>query len=153
MNPTSTDFEQLLREALAQAKAAAPHASDDLVRFASRATEAVARVTDGVATLDLVPITPSDDPRPTYQLQFRKVGSQSPASDLGIYRLSAAGYPIQRWYSITKWREQPEQPDAALETPQAVEGHFKWLVSKPESRLVILVAYFQQQAAVAAAGG
>src|SRR5262245_18886277 len=153
MSDSSADFERLLREAIRRTIDAAPRASDDLVRYSSRAAEAVDKVTQGVAALELVPIQQPGDSTPTYQLLFRKVGSKSPPSDLGIFRLSAAGYPVHRWYSVRKWQEQPEQPDRLFETPEALQDPFKWLISEPDSRLVILVAYFQQQATAAGAAG
>src|SRR5260370_1247065 len=84
MSASSIDYEQLLREALVQARTSAPRASDDLVQSSSKAAEAVARVTEGAATLELVPLHHAGDAAPTYQLQLRKVGSESPPSDLGF---------------------------------------------------------------------
>jgi hypothetical protein len=158
MNPSTADYEQLLREAIQQAKAAAPRASDDavprasedLVRCSSKATEAVARVTNGAASLKLVPRPLPPDVIPTYQLQLRQVGSEAPPSDLGVYRLSLAGYPIQRWHSWTKWLYEPHAHDDEFRDLHELEAHFEWMISKPESRLVILVAFFQQQAATSA---
>jgi len=147
MNTASAEFENLLREAVSKAKEAAPRAVDDLVLCASNAARAVAGVTGGAATLELVPIDQTDGTTPTYQLQLRKVDSEAPPSDLGVFRVTKAGYPVLRWYSRAKWEGGPEQLDEQFATFRELEGHFKWLLSKPESRLVVLVTFFQQQPA------
>jgi hypothetical protein len=146
MSTSAADFQQLLRDAVAQAKASAPRAVADLLLCSSKAAEAVAQVTAGAAVLELVPVNQAGEATPTYQLQLRKVGSEAPPSDLGIYRLSAAGYPVLRWYSRRKWEADPDEPDEQYASFAELEGNFKSLVSKPESRLVVLVAFFQQQA-------
>ena len=56
MSTSEPDFEQLLRQAIQKAKDSAPLAVADLHRFSSKAAEAVDRVTEGSAALDLVPI-------------------------------------------------------------------------------------------------
>ena len=147
MSTTLAQFESLLREAVNKAKEAAPRAVDDLVLCASKAAEAVASVTGGAAVLEMVPVDQQDGATPTYQLQLRKVGSESPPSDLGIYQVTATGYPVLRWYSRPGWESKPEQPDQEYLTYGALEGNFKWMMSQPESRLVILVTFFQQQPA------
>lgn len=144
-HPTS-DYTGLLREAVKQAIANAPRAEDDLRRCASQAAEAVTNVTGGAAALELVPINQVEKAHPAYQLQLRKVGSEAPPSDLGVYSLTAAGYPVLRWYSRWSWGEQPDAPGNQFPNVQELEEHFKWLLSKPESRLVVLVTFFQQQA-------
>ena len=147
MNTTTADFETLLRDAVNRAKESAPRAVDDLVHCASKAAQAVATVTGGGATLELVPVEQQGSTTPTYQLQLRKIGSEAPPSDLGIYRVSNAGYPVQRWYSWANWEGNVEQPDKEYLSISDLEGNFKWMLSKPESRLVMLVTFFQQQPA------
>jgi hypothetical protein len=146
MSTSAADYNQLLRDAIAQAKAAAPRAADDLVLCASKAAEAVTQVTAGAAVLELVPLTQTGDASPAYQLQLRRAGSEAPPSDLGVFRLSPAGYPVQRWYSRRKWESDPEHPEQLCLNFGELEGHFKWMVSKPESRLVVLVSFFLQRA-------
>jgi hypothetical protein len=63
-----------------------------------------------------------------------------------VYQLSEAGYPIQRWYSLGSWESSPNQSDHLHENKSALEGHFRWMVSNPSSRLVVLVAFIMQQA-------
>jgi len=145
MSTPTADFAQLLREAINQAKANAPRAVDDLLRCASQTAEAVAAVTGGAAILELIPITQGENPQTTYQLQLRKVGSEAPPSDLGVYYVTAAGYPIRRWYSRNAWEDHPEKPVQDYPGVSELERHFKWMVSTPESRLVVLVTFFQQQ--------
>lgn len=146
MNPSTADYAHLLREAINQARANAPRAVDDLLRCASKAAEAVAGVTGGAAALELVPINQGEHARPTYQLQLRKVGSEAPPSDLGVYCVTATGYPVLRWHSRNSWESRPDTPDEQYPGVSELEGNFRWLVSKPESRLVLLVTFFQQQA-------
>ena len=146
MTAATADFTDLVQHALKAAKAQAPRAVDDLRRCASQAADAVARVTGGVGTLELVPINQGENAKTTYQLQLRKVNSEAPPSDLGVYNATAAGYPIERWYSRAAWEEHPEQPVKTFGNSFELEGHFKWLVSTPESRLVVLVSFLQQQA-------
>lgn len=152
MNSSSTEFEKMLREAITQAKAAAPRAAEDLVQCASTAAEAISRVTEGMAALELALLNQTGDSLPTYQLQLRRIRSEAPPSDLGIYQLSAAGYPVQRWYSRRKWEDQPDQPDQLFPNVEEVGDHFKWMISNPKSRLVALVAFFQQQAPASGGG-
>jgi len=107
----------------------------------------VAGVTRGAAVLELVPVEQGGGTNPTYQLQLRKVDSEAPPSDLGIYRVTETGYPVQRWYSRAKWEGNPEKPDGQYANVNDLEGNFKWMLSEPESRLVVLVNFFQQQPA------
>jgi hypothetical protein len=146
MSTTAADYTNMLRNAVNQAKASAPRAVEDLVRCASNAAEAVAGVTGGTAVLELELINQGDNSTPTYQLQLRKVGSEAPPSDLGVYRANSAGYPVQRWYLRNTWESRPDQPDKEYPGVKELEDHFRWMVSKPESRLVVLVTFFQQQA-------
>src|SRR4051794_19466583 len=46
--------------------------------------------------------------------ELREVSSEAPAADLGVYRVSVAGYPVLRWFTRTKWERVPEQPDQTL---------------------------------------
>ncbi len=150
MSTAPANYENLLRAAINQAKANALRAIDDLLRFSSNAAEAVAKVTGGAAALELVPINQAEGATPTYQLQLRKVGSEAPPSDLGVYRVTAAGYPVQRWYSRRTWEARPDKPDGEYPSVGELEGNFKWMVSNPESRLVVLVTFFQQKKALEA---
>jgi hypothetical protein len=145
MSNPAVDYAELLREAVKQAKASAPRAVDDLFRCASQAAEAVDGVTRGAAALELVPVNQDDNARPTYQLQLRKVASDAPASDLGVYSVAPSGYPIQYWYWRSAWEEHPEKPGQQYLNSGDLEDSFKWVVSSPESRLVVLVTFFQQQ--------
>jgi hypothetical protein len=144
MSTAPVDYKHLLTEAISKAKEKAPRATDDLLRFASGAAEAVDSVTGGAAALEVVPINQGERATPIYQLQLRKVGSESPPSDLGVYCLSAAGYPVLRWYSRRNWEDHPDSADATFHNGGELEGNFRWMVSSPESRLVILVSFFQQ---------
>src|SRR5262249_55303153 len=146
MSTPTADFTHLLQEAIKQARANAPRAVEDLLRCASKAAEAVAGVTGGAAALELVPINQGEGARPTYQLQLRKVGSEAPPSDLGVYVLTEAGYPVLRWPTRKGWESSPDNPDKQYTNANELENNFRWLVSKPESRLVLLVTFFQQQA-------
>src|SRR5258708_5879962 len=110
MSPATADYADLLREAINRAKANAPRAVDDLLRCASKAAVAVTAVTGGAATLELVPINQGENAKPTYQLQLRKVGSEAPPSDLGVYCVTAAGYPVLRWVSGDTGGVRPEEP-------------------------------------------
>jgi hypothetical protein len=139
MTAEATDFERLLREALDHATAKAPQANKDLVRLASEAADAVSKVTEGAATLELVPIDVGEDPRTTYQLQLRRNKSEAPASDLGVFRLSETGYPIHRWASRRNWEARPESPDDEHININDLQGNFNWMLSKPDSKLVVLV--------------
>jgi hypothetical protein len=65
MSTAATDYEHLLSEAINKARENAPRATDDLLRFSSRAAEAVDSVTRGAAALDLVPVNPK------FQADFR----------------------------------------------------------------------------------
>lgn len=145
---TAPDYESLLRQAVDQAREQAPRAADDLLRFSSQAADAVYRVTTGAAVLELVPINRPDGAARTYQLQLRKVGSEAPPSDLGVYQVTGAdGYPVFHWYSRRTWEDRPGVGDGQYPNPNELEGHFRWLISKPESRLVVLVTFFQQKVA------
>ncbi len=82
-----------------------------------------------------------------YQLQLRKVGSEAPPSDLGVYRVTPGEYLVLRWYSYINWEAHNERPgdsDQEFSNLEELDDHFKWLVSDPKSRLVILVTFFQQ---------
>jgi hypothetical protein len=140
------EYEQLLREAITRAKVETPQVADDLRRCASQAAEAIAKVTDGSAALDLIPLSRPDGTPPAFQLLLRRLGHDGPQSDLGVYQLSEAGYPIQRWYSQGSWESSPDQPEHLYENKSGLEGHFRWMVSNPSSRLVVLVAFIIQQA-------
>src|SRR5581483_11507966 len=107
MNTSGVEYEQLLREAITQAKVGAPRVADELRSCASRAAEAIANVTRGAAALDLVPLSRPDGSPLVFQLHLRRVGHDGPPSDLGVYQLSEAGYPIQRWYSRGSWESSP----------------------------------------------
>jgi hypothetical protein len=146
MSTSMTDYTQLLREAIAQAKAIAPQVADELRSCASRATIAIAEVSDGRAALELVSVPSPEETPPAFQLRLRNVGAEGPSSDLGVFQLSEAGYPIQRWYSRANWERNPNQPDQLHENKGSLEGHFRWLISNPSSRLVVLVAFIMQQA-------
>ncbi len=146
MSTPVLDYEQLLREAITQAKVGAPQVADELRSCASRATEAIAKVTGGAAALDLIPLPRPDGAPSAFQLLLRRVGHDGPPSDLGVYQLAEAGYPIQRWYSRGSWESSPNQPEHLYENKNALEGHFRWMVSNPSSRLVLLVAFILQQA-------
>lgn len=145
MNPSEPDFEQLLRQAIQRAKDSAPRAVADLYRFSSKAAEAVDRVTGGAAALDLVPVNQEGGGATAFQLQLRKVNSEAPASDLGMYQVSATGYPVLRWYSRKGWLSHPEKPEQEFSDPAQLASNFEWIVSDPESRLVVLVTFFQEQ--------
>jgi hypothetical protein len=146
MSTASADYEHLLNEAINQARTNAPRAVGELLRLSSTAAEAVAKVTGGAAALELVPINQEEGATPTYQLQLRKVGSEAPPSDLGVYCVTAAGYPVHRWYSRRAWESHPDEPDGQYSGVSELEGNFRWMVSNPESRLVVLVTFFQQNA-------
>src|SRR5436309_2150886 len=103
MSTLAQDYQQLLHDAITQAKAGAPQVADDLHSCASAAVEAIAKVTGGAAALDLVPLPRPDETPPAFQLLLRRVGHDGPPSDLGVFQLSDAGYPIQRWYSRGNW--------------------------------------------------
>ncbi len=144
MSTAATDFESLLREALDRAAANAPQANQDLIRLASEAADAVLKVTEGIATLELTPINGDQDSRLTYQLQLRRNNSEAPASDLGVYQLSEAGYPIHRWSLRGNWESRPENPDSEQFNLENLKDHFRWMLSTPDSKLVVLINYLQQ---------
>jgi hypothetical protein len=146
MSSAPLDFEALLRDAIKQAKERAPRAVDDLLRLSSMAARAVAGVTAGAASLELAPINQAEGARPAYQLVLRKIGSEAPPSELGVYAVTAAGYPVLRWFSRGSWELGPDEPAHTFTSTGELEGHFKWLISSPESRLVMLVTFFQEQA-------
>src|SRR5262245_27501934 len=124
MTTSMVDYEQLLREAITQAKVEAPQVADELRMCASRAAEAIAKVTGGAAALDLVPLPRPDGSPPAFQLLLRRVGHDWPPSDLGVYQLSEAGYPILRWYSRGSWESSPNQPEHLYENKDFLESHF-----------------------------
>ena len=139
MTAAATDFERLLREAIDQATANAPEANKDLIRISSEVSDAVSNVTDGAAILELVPIDVGDDTRTTYQLQLRRNQSEAPASDLGVFRLSLSGYPVHRWGSRRSWEANPDKPENEHFNASDIQGNFNWMLSKPDSKLVVLV--------------
>jgi hypothetical protein len=150
MSTVVSEYERLLREAITQAKAGAPQVVEELRGCASGATEAIANVTGGAAALELIPLARPDEAPPAFQLQLRGVGREAPPSDLGVYQLSEAGYPIQRWSSRGGWESSPTQAEHLLQNKSELEGHFRWMVSNPSSRLVVLVAFIMQQTPEAA---
>ncbi len=145
MTAQTMDYEQLLRDALTHAKEGVPQVADELRACASRAAEAIAKVTGGSAALDLIALPRPDSVPPAFQLQLRRVGDDGPPSDLGVYQLAEAGYPIQRWYSRGSWENSPYQTEHLYENRPALEAHFRWMISNRSSRLVVLVAFIQQQ--------
>jgi hypothetical protein len=147
MSTSTADYSHLLREAIHQARVNAPRAVNDLLSCASDAAKAVNDVTQGAAALELNPISQDERANPAYQLVLRKAGSEAPPADLGVYSLSAAGYPVHRWYSRSGWESHPDTPDGRYTGVTESEGNFKWMVSNPESRLVVLVTFLQEQAA------
>ena len=146
MTTPMLDYEQLLRDAISQAKVGAPQVADELRRCASQAAEAIANVTEGAGALDLVPLPRPDGTPVAFQLLLRRVGHDGPPSDLGVYQLSEAGYPIHRWYSRGSWESNPNQTEHLYDNKSALEGHFRWMLSNHSSRLVVLVAFIMQQA-------
>ena len=100
MSTSTRDYEQLLRNALTHAKITS-EAANDLHSFASQADAAIYKVTDGAANLELILL---DNLPPPYQLRLRRVGIdgifEEQWSDLGVYQLSDAGYPVRHWYSV-----------------------------------------------------
>lgn len=144
MSTAPPDFEHLLRVALDQAAAKAPQAYDDLLRLASEVADAVSNVTAGDATLELAPVVVGDDARGTYQLQLRRVGSNAPASDLGVFRVSEAGYPVDRWPSRRLWESKPDSPETTYFNVEDLTVFFKWMLSEPDSKLVVLLNYLRQ---------
>jgi hypothetical protein len=145
MSTAVSDYATLLRDAISQAKAGAPQVADDLRKCASQAAEAIATVTDGAAALDLVPLSSPDGASQAFQLVLRRVGVEGSPSDLGVLQLSEAGYPVQRWYSRGNWESNPIRFDQLHDSKSSLEGYFRWLVSNPSSRLVVLVAFIMQQ--------
>ena len=143
MSKASANFEKMLRKALDEAIANAPQARDDLFRLASEAGEAIKKVTDGAATLELVPIDVGNDPRPTYQLQLVTLDGESSRSDLGVFRLAATGYPIQRWASKNGWKSNPEKPEREHMSIQELNGNFDYMFSSPTTRLVGLINHLK----------
>lgn len=115
-------------------------AVDDLNRCVSQANEVVARLTDEACILELVPIKNTET---AYKLQFRKIDSESPPSDLGVYNITTTGYPIERWYSLMNW-EKNELITTYFDTVSAVESHFNWLASSPSSRLMLLIRWYKE---------
>jgi hypothetical protein len=139
MSKASAGFERMLRQALDEAIAHAPQARDDLFRIASEAGAAVKKVTDGAATLELVPVDVGKDSRPTYQLQLVTLDGESSRSDLGVFRLSATGYPVQRWASKHTWMKNPEKPEREHNNNQDLSGNFEYMLSTPTSKLVVII--------------
>ena len=67
-----------------------------------------------------------------FQLLLRRVGDHGPPSDLGVYQLAEAGYPIQRWYSRGSWEAVPDQTEHLYERQDAHwRGHFSLDGFKP----------------------
>jgi hypothetical protein len=147
MSVAKVDYEQLLRDAIARAKAGVPTVAGELVECASRATDAIRKVTNGAADLYLSESLVGEGGPRTFFLFLRAVNQEGPPSDLGVYQLAEAGYPIQRWYSRSGWEKNPKQPEHLFANKGAVESHFQWMISDPSSRLVVLVAFIMQQAA------
>ena len=145
MSTSVLEYEVLLLEAITQAKAGAPQVAHDLRDYASRSAEAIAKVTDGAAALDLISLPSPDGSPPVFELLLRRVGHDGPQSDLGIYLTSEAGYPIRRWYSRGSWESNPNRHDQIYDNQSALDGHFRWMISSPSSRLVILVAFIMEQ--------
>ena len=146
MSTQLAEYADLLQEAVKQSKANAPRAVDDFYRCFGKVSEAVTGVTGGRALLELVLIKQSQTPN-VYQLQLRKVGSAAPPYDLGVYHVSKGGYPVLRWHSSISWETYNEglgDSDQEFSNLEALDAHFRWLVSDPKSRLVILVTFFQQ---------
>lgn len=139
----TADLEALLRRAIRQAKETAPRVADDLFRCASDVAAAVDRVTDGTVKLELVDAADPAGEAPTFFLQLFRAGSEAPPTDLGVYALAEAGYPVQRWVSRRQWESQSQKPDHLFQNRPELEHHFEWLISQPESRLVTLIAYLQ----------
>jgi hypothetical protein len=150
---STTELEKMLRDAIAKAKEATPRASDDLYRCSSAIAEVVDRVTTGSVKLELVELNQIEGAPHAYQLQLHKVGSESPASDLGIYFLTPDGYPIQRWLSRRKWEAHPHEPNGTYSSMVELEGHFQWMISNPESRLVTLITFLQPQLSPSSSNG
>jgi hypothetical protein len=119
--------------------------ADELRTCASGAAEAIAKVTDGAAALDLIPLPRPDGAPVAFQLLLRRVGHDGPPSDPGVYQLAESGYPIQRWYSRGSWESSTTRAEHLYENRSDLEGHFRWMVSNPSSRLVVLVAFILQQ--------
>ena len=147
MSAETVDYGTLLRDALVRLKTKAPSAADDLVRFASQAGRAVREVTNEAAALEIAPIIQDAAVPDAYSLRLRKLGSQAPPSDLGVYRVPPTGYPILRWFTRRAFEIRPEEPDEEFRDADQLEGHFRWLVSNPDSRLVFHVAFYQQNIA------
>jgi hypothetical protein len=148
MSETTIDFEARLRSALDEASKIATQANDDLLRIASEASDAVSKVTDGAAMLELAPINEGEDRPPTYQLQLRRVDSEAPWTDLGVFRLSEVGYPVDRWASRSAWESNPDKPERQHNNIQDIRGNFDYLLSRPDSKLVLLLSYLRQLKAV-----
>lgn len=145
MSTETADYSSLLREAVRQAKANAPRAVDDLIRCATEAAKAVEEVTHGAAALEIIPINEDPGANQVYQLQLRRLGSEAPPSALDVYSVTAAGYPVLRWSSRSGWESHPDQPKSQYRTVKELEKSFEWMLSHPESRLVALVTFFQEQ--------
>jgi len=145
MSPTVQDYAQLLRDAITQTKSESPQVAVELRTCASHAAEAIATVTNGAAALDLVPLSRPDGESLAFQLILRRVGVEGTPSDLGVYQLSEAGYPIHRWYSRGSWESNPTQAEHLYDDTEALESHFRWLISNSSSRLVVLVAFILQK--------
>lgn len=146
MSTTTPDYETLLRDAIRKAKAGAPRVADELRACASEASRAIAIVTDGAAILELASLPTPDGSPPAFHLRLRDARDEGrPTSDLGVYQLSEAGYPIQRWYSLRTWENQPLEGEHRYLNLQELDFHFRWMVSDPSSRLVVLVAFYLQQ--------
>ncbi len=133
------DFELKLRKALDKATANAPQAERDLVKVASQAAQAVSAVTEGLATLELVSIREDGDPRPTYQLRLRRIDSEAPASDLGVFRVSEGGYPIDRWATLRNWEANLDKPERQHFNVGDLKGNFDYMFSQQDSKLVVLL--------------
>jgi hypothetical protein len=145
MSKQKPNYEQLLRKAIQDAREAAPRAVEDLLRVASEAADAVEKVTESTAVLEMVPINQGEGATKAYQLQLRKAGSEAPQTDLGVYTTTPAGYPVMRWYSRRGWEDHPDEPDQQYPGLNQLEGDFRRMLSNHESKLVVLLTFFQEQ--------
>jgi hypothetical protein len=102
-------------------------------------------VTEGTGVLEMVPIDQGGDATKAYQLQLRKAGSEAPPTDLGVYSTTTTGYPVMRWYSRNGWEDHRDEPNQQYHGLNELEGNFRWMLSNHESRLVVLLTFFQGQ--------
>jgi hypothetical protein len=50
-----------------------------------------------------------------------------------------------RWYSRRGWEDHPDEPNQQYPDLNELEGNLRWMLSNHESRLVILLTFFQEQ--------